>query len=134
MKHKAHGFTIVELLIVIVIIGILAAITLVSYNGITQRANNTATIAAAKSVVDVTQSYYTVYGSFPAFNRCATQDNDCTDSSANSVSATFGSNASLVAELAKIGTLPNSAKSKNLSRNIRHSLYLFECECAVVCV
>ena len=33
-----RGFTIVELLIVIVVIGILAAITIVAYNGITQRA------------------------------------------------------------------------------------------------
>lgn len=33
------GFTIVELLIVIVVIAILAAITIVSYNGIQQRAN-----------------------------------------------------------------------------------------------
>lgn len=35
---KQSGFTIVELLIVIVVIGILAAITIVAYNGITQRA------------------------------------------------------------------------------------------------
>ena len=33
-----RGFTIVELLIVIVVIGILAAITIVAYNGVTQRA------------------------------------------------------------------------------------------------
>jgi len=36
MKSKS-GFTIVELLIVIVVIGILAAITIVAYNGIQQR-------------------------------------------------------------------------------------------------
>lgn len=36
---KQKGFTIVELLIVIVVIGILAAITIVAYNGIQARAN-----------------------------------------------------------------------------------------------
>lgn len=41
MLIKQKGFTIVELLIVIVVIGILAAITIVSYNGIQNRANST---------------------------------------------------------------------------------------------
>jgi prepilin-type N-terminal cleavage/methylation domain-containing protein len=36
---KQTGFTIVELLIVIVVIGILAAITIVSFNGVQDRAN-----------------------------------------------------------------------------------------------
>lgn len=40
MKKTTSGFTIVELLIVIVVIGILAAITIVAYNGIQARAQN----------------------------------------------------------------------------------------------
>lgn len=46
MKQRSFsGFTIVELLIVIVVIGILAAITIVAYNGITARAHNTAIVS-----------------------------------------------------------------------------------------
>ena len=40
--NTQKGFTIVELLIVIVVIGILAAITIVAYNGIQNRTNDTA--------------------------------------------------------------------------------------------
>lgn len=36
--QRRHGFTVVELLVVIVVIGILAAITIVAYNGIQSRA------------------------------------------------------------------------------------------------
>ncbi|HEX7483890.1 MAG TPA: prepilin-type N-terminal cleavage/methylation domain-containing protein [Candidatus Saccharimonadales bacterium] len=42
MRKTTSGFTIVELLIVIVVIAILAAITIVAYNGIQNRANDTA--------------------------------------------------------------------------------------------
>ena len=42
MGIKQKGFTIVELLIVIVVIAILAAITIVAFNGIQQRAKNSA--------------------------------------------------------------------------------------------
>ena len=46
---KQTGFTIVELLIVIVVIGILAAITIVAYNGMQQRTRD------AKRVNDIAQ-------------------------------------------------------------------------------
>jgi prepilin-type N-terminal cleavage/methylation domain-containing protein len=49
-----HGFTIVELLIVIVVIGILAAITIVSFNGVTARA------AAAKKQSDIAMYYQAI--------------------------------------------------------------------------
>lgn len=63
-KNEKDGFTIVELLIVVVVIGILAAITIVAYNGIQKRAQ-TATVqsdleGAAKQLAmdQVTQSAY----------------------------------------------------------------------------
>lgn len=48
VKHFRQGFTIVELLIVVVVIAILAAITIVSYNGITDRAKNSAAASATE--------------------------------------------------------------------------------------
>lgn len=45
------GFTIVELLVVIVVIGILAAITIVSYTGVTARANKASAVSVASNVI-----------------------------------------------------------------------------------
>jgi prepilin-type N-terminal cleavage/methylation domain-containing protein len=50
-RQTSHdGFTIVELLIVIVVIGILAAITIVAYNGVQDRARATALTTGFKKI------------------------------------------------------------------------------------
>lgn len=56
-RRADKGFTIVELLIVIVVIAILAAITIVAYNGITQRANNAAAQSGAEQASKKVATY-----------------------------------------------------------------------------
>lgn len=67
MKNsKARGFTIVELLIVIVVIGILAVITIVAYNGIQQRANNNKTTTALSAWIKAMKLYKVDKGRWPS--------------------------------------------------------------------
>ena len=56
-KIKQQGFTIVELLIVIVVIGILAAITIVAYNGVQNRAKASSAKSAANTVIKKAEAY-----------------------------------------------------------------------------
>ena len=65
-KQHSSGFTIVELLIVIVIIGILAAITIVAYNGIQDRARVSSLQSTLTNIGKMAQVYQTADGSFPA--------------------------------------------------------------------
>lgn len=62
---KMRGFTLVELLIVIVVIAILAAITLVAYNGIQNRAKNTAAVETANQVRNKIEAYNTIESHYP---------------------------------------------------------------------
>jgi len=70
-NFKNRGFTIVELLIVIVVIAILAAITIVAYNGIQQRAHTTTAKNAATNVRKKVESYNAINNTFPTFNSSA---------------------------------------------------------------
>lgn len=70
VNKKQSGFTIVELLIVIVVIGILAAITVVAYNGIQTRARNNQTIAAVNAWAKAIKLYTADKGSVPGWSAC----------------------------------------------------------------
>lgn len=67
-KSKKSGFTIVELLIVIVVIGILAAITVVAYNGIQNRATDTERQTDVKAMQTALEVYYIDHGYYPPHN------------------------------------------------------------------
>jgi len=65
MFKTRSGFTIVELLIVIVVIAILAAITIVAYNGIQDRAEASKTASAIQAYKKALMLYKTDNGVYP---------------------------------------------------------------------
>lgn len=77
-KRTQQGFTIVELLIVIVVIGILAALVITTYNGIQQKGRNTERTTDLKALQGQLEAYYAQNGAYP-------DSNDLGTSSANNV-------------------------------------------------
>ena len=63
---RQSGFTIVELLIVIVVIAILAAITIVAYNGIQTRTENAVTINGVVAYTKALALYATEHDQYPS--------------------------------------------------------------------
>jgi type IV pilus assembly protein PilA len=64
-KSNQKGFTIVELLIVIVVIGILAALVITTFTGIQQRARNTERETDIKALHSQFEAYYAQFGDYP---------------------------------------------------------------------
>lgn len=123
MRSKT-GFTIVELLIVIVVIAILASISVVAYTGFQQRARNTSRISEARQWMTVLDSYKALNGTYPAVptgsyclgsnfpigyagqRRCRNYG----DSDAN-ISYQESNNASLMSALSTVGTISAGNRS-----------------------
>jgi prepilin-type N-terminal cleavage/methylation domain-containing protein len=73
-QQKDKGFTLVELLIVIVILGILATVTVFAVRGITDQGQTSACQADAKTLETATEAYFAQEGgtAIPTDNEVAT--------------------------------------------------------------
>lgn len=107
-RHKNHGFTIVELLIVIVVIAILAAITIVAFNGVQQRAKNSAKLSNVESITKLISLYRAEFGVYPitSGNYCATPDDLCTNYDGTKITS---NNSSLMTALQSYGNVPQAS-------------------------
>jgi prepilin-type N-terminal cleavage/methylation domain-containing protein len=66
LRKETKGFTIIELLIVIVVIGILAAIGFVAYGNVTKSARDSDRQADASALAKKAEEYYASNGQYPA--------------------------------------------------------------------
>lgn len=87
---RGAGFTIIELLIVIVVIGILAAITIIAYNGIQQKAHLAALQSDLSNAAKVLGADNATNGSYPATIAAANDGKGLQPSPGNSF--TYNSN------------------------------------------
>ncbi len=65
MKQSKSGFTIVEILIVLVVIGILASIVIVSYSQVQARARDARRKTDISNMIKALEIYYSDNGSYP---------------------------------------------------------------------
>jgi type IV pilus assembly protein PilA len=101
MKNAAQkGFTLIELMIVIAIVGILAAVALPAYQDYTIRAKMAETLAALGEAKTSVSEYYIATGSMPANNTAAGLRGDINTEIVASV--TYASSV-ITAKIKKIG-------------------------------
>lgn len=92
-----RGFTIVELLVVIVVIGILAAVVIVAYTGVSQRAKAASITSDLNGAASQLAIYRVDNGGYPTTNDCSTGANPappkiCLKSSGDNAFGTYTSN------------------------------------------
>lgn len=75
MKKGTSGFTIVELLIVVIIIAILASVTVVAFNGVQARARDAQRDTAVSAIRKGLELYKIDTGGYPT--PCANVNQDC---------------------------------------------------------
>jgi len=78
IKSNKKGFTIVELLIVIVVIAILAAISIVAYNGIQNRGKQSSAQTLASQIAKKAEAWNAVESPYPNYCKLVTNTSNAT--------------------------------------------------------
>lgn len=117
VKKRAKGFTIVELLIVIIVIAILASIVTVAYVGAQQRAYNSARLSEVKAWQKLLMMYYTEHTQGPsvaAGSYClgtGFPNGACRDYLGNGSTTYYqANNSTLMSQLNQEGSLPGGPR------------------------
>ena len=92
MKTNQHGFTLIELMIVVAIIGILAAVAIPAYQDYTTRAKISEVIGLAAAAKTSISEYYQTMGAMPSDASSAGVSTDASASQyVSAIAYTYGS-------------------------------------------
>jgi type IV pilus assembly protein PilA len=108
------GFTLIELMIVVAIVGILAAVALPAYQDYTVRAKVTEALSLAGGAKTSVTEYYTAKAAFPSTNASAGIAAAGSINGNSVASVTVGANGVITIQMSS-GGLPAGAKSKQVA-------------------
>ncbi|HFC8037363.1 TPA: pilin [Neisseria meningitidis] len=114
MNTLQKGFTLIELMIVIAIVGILAAVALPAYQDYTARAQVSEAILLAEGQKSAVTEYYLNHGEWPANNSSAGVASVSTDIKGKYVQSVTVANGVITAQMAS-SNVNNEIKGKKLS-------------------
>ena len=131
MKAIQKGFTLIELMIVIAIVGILAAVALPAYQDYTARAQMSEALTLAEGQKAAVVEYYSDNGTFPANNTSAgiAASNTITGKYVATVNVSGNASTATITSTMKSSGVNNDIKGKTLTLEGKQNFGSFSWEC-----